>query len=340
MNETAIVAQASAAYRSLLGVRSEAEWRKITLASIRKELAPSLPVRLSTVARHFGIEPIPRFDAHVEGELAYDSHRCLFVIHLNPQCEPSNRRKMTGTSVALARARFTYAHEFCHRFCYVNRGTDWTRVMEEVAKCAGSAAESAVIHRALHRMEERMCNRLAGELLIPSEHVGAVIGPRVAKGRVAGDIEVCRVLADVAATFAVSFECASVRVSQMVRDRDLQWCDGLVVLLLDHDFDRHAKTCRDLHRMLMRVKCAVGFVPGMKYCVGCPVSSLGADFEAAVHECTLLPPGAEQEFCAPLAPSNGGNQRGTGSLRLRGRARRLSLSPTSRGARVLVWGTV
>ena len=155
-------------YLKLLGAGSpkdlEEQIVRTVVRALRGGPKSTLPVRLSRVARQFKIRPRPESipGAH-DGEITFEAPPGEFVIKL---CAEDGGVR-SDPSVE-ARMRFTYAHEFAHRFFYVESGETWERALNVVTK------DLEIVEQMRHRItlrntEEGLCNRIARRLLIPDD---------------------------------------------------------------------------------------------------------------------------------------------------------------------------
>jgi Zn-dependent peptidase ImmA (M78 family) len=170
------------AYLRLLGAPTvtalaQQTFRTIVTALERgNSFAP--PIRLHRVASQFMVRPDPIFDEHVEdGGITFNAVDRQFVITLQ------RMRSVVGSdeSRSSRRLRFTYAHEFVHRFFFVLDGEEWIRAANRASQ-RFVGLERLKATRLLHGLEERLCNRLAGALLVP---------PRLLESFGAGQMRTC-----------------------------------------------------------------------------------------------------------------------------------------------------
>jgi hypothetical protein len=155
-------------YLQLLGAASTKDFEDQVVGAVTQALCghprSGLQVRLSKVARDFNIRPLPEFipGAH-DGEITFQQPPGEFVIKLCNADGNSLRAR-----AAEPRMRFTYAHEFAHRFFFVHVGDKWERALHVVTSNLDTAERMR--HRiTLRRIEEGLCNRIARRLLIPDE---------------------------------------------------------------------------------------------------------------------------------------------------------------------------
>src|SRR6266849_4325037 len=127
------------------------------------------PIRLHRVAAQFMVRPDPVYAENVEERgITFNAADRQFVITLRRMPDVA----ASGESRFSRRLRFTYAHEFVHRFFFVPDGDEWIRAAGRASRrFAGIDRLKAT--RLLHGLEERLCNRLAGKLLMPPELLDA-----------------------------------------------------------------------------------------------------------------------------------------------------------------------
>jgi hypothetical protein len=202
-------------YLQLLGASSAKDLEEQIVGTVVRALRDgpkaNLPVRLSRVARQFKIRPRPELisGAH-DGEITFEAAPGEFIIKLCSEGGTS----LSDTSPG-PRMRFTYAHEFAHRFFYVESGEKWERALNVVTKDLEVAEQMR--HRiTLRNTEEGLCNRIARRLLIPDDFVAenCPTGKWFAKGET-----FFTQLTTVARSLGVSRDCLLVRLQDAVSER-------------------------------------------------------------------------------------------------------------------------
>lgn len=150
--------------------------------------------------------------------IEYDRQSDEFVIVLadNPRIHGPD----AGAREAIVKhQRFSYAHEFAHRFLFVRREGTWTRALAVVARTPQNVPP-LVVARKLTTLEERVCNDVAGRLLVPEDALRGVIDTAV-RSSTEPKSHIWRVASTVSGTFGVSWWCA-VRRSVMLMPPSLQ----------------------------------------------------------------------------------------------------------------------
>jgi hypothetical protein len=170
-------------YLELLEADTLGQLEERSVASLKHALQSSgqlsPPFRLSACAKEFFIEPNPSFVASgAEGYIRFDEGSGRFVIRL-PSSAINNQKGrnlfQVGELELLQRHRFTYAHEFAHRFFFVARGGTWVRAVKLVAESLerrdrGRGADY------LSRIEEKLCNNIARRVLVSDEVLARHLG--------------------------------------------------------------------------------------------------------------------------------------------------------------------
>jgi hypothetical protein len=119
------------------------------------------------VAEKFQILAAPRLDATISrATIEYDKAVRRFVISLSPALE--DRDPELGSDLVPRAQRFSYAHEFAHRFLYIERDDGWLRALSAATEAQPRELRLHAL-RLLSAQEERLCNKIAGQLLVPSE---------------------------------------------------------------------------------------------------------------------------------------------------------------------------
>ena len=204
------------------------------LASLRNCCADSLPVRVSQIAAEFQVEPRPRFDSiPADGQIRFVPELNKFVITLKRSIRqlPSSGSGTAESSLpsATVRQRFTYAHEFAHRFFFVSDENGyWERAVSvAVRRVAPELANDAL--RRLIKSEEGSCNVIARSLLVPRELLQRAITGTFPSSQDAGFLVQLGALARM---FKVSDECVFVRLQQARSDRELAISPTLCALMI------------------------------------------------------------------------------------------------------------
>jgi hypothetical protein len=298
-----------------------------------------------------GIDPLPRFSGDTqEGTLEYSRRARRFIITLGRQYRTSvqaSRRLLTTDAELdsptdkelIYRARFTYAHEVAHRFFFVQSPPHWERALGLAAETT-STPSSARSFQKLHNQEEEICNRVASDVLLPTD---------LAEAHLAGaspfsedPIATIAHLRSLSGRFFVSMPVALVRVARLIRQGRVSVPDGFAFLLVSQD-DRVGSL---YGRLALRAR--ISFVPervdGQRIrhvFPGFEVRSLGSDFANLIERASAQSRGSRFGGLdtTVLLPSIGGG--GTPPLTTRFRALWCAidrLSKSSRRSRVLVWG--
>jgi hypothetical protein len=204
------------------------------LTSLHNRCADNLPVRVSQIAEEFQIEPQPRFDAiPADGQIRFVPELKKFVITLkrsNRQL-PSSAAGTIESSLpsATARQRFTYAHEFAHRFFFVpGESGYWERAVSVAVRGAPPELANDAL-RKLIKSEEASCNAIARSLLVPRDLLQRAIGGTFPSSQ---NSKFLVELTALARMFKVSDECVFVRLQQARSDRDVAISPTLCALMI------------------------------------------------------------------------------------------------------------
>jgi hypothetical protein len=257
-------------YLRILGASSFDVFAGNVTARVREALqlhgARGVPVRLSVSARDFGIRPEPDYDVAVrDGELVYSQESGFFLIRLNQKYRGATWL-LTGDDVKgietferLGRGRFSYAHEFGHRFFYVRAGSTWERAQVlAVARESDPQKRLRDLHT-LHGIEERACDNIAGELLVPTDILASRVGSSLKGEQSSGVPDIHQVAVRVSQEFKVSYECALVRLERAIRHRAIP-CASCACALLIVWSDRKgtpARKCAGRSRPDFRIRVAI-----------------------------------------------------------------------------------
>jgi hypothetical protein len=135
-----------------------------------------VPVRLEEAANEWNIEPTPRVDDRVRtASIRYDNTQNRFIISFARRFrQPWVRTEESSAPRILRHARFLYAHEFVHRFLFVERDGTFVRALAICSSNYGGADRLEALRR-LSKAEEKLCNRVASELLVPQNLLSEVI---------------------------------------------------------------------------------------------------------------------------------------------------------------------
>jgi hypothetical protein len=193
------------------------------------------PVRLSTIAARFQIDPIPRFGL-VEGDGRIDFVRegNKFIITIQGPAPPARINNalfddFNHSDDLIARQRFTYAHEMAHRFFYVSTEDDgWVRALSVAAADATPGTRNEQLRRLIKR-EEAACNTIARTVLVPPVLLAELFGGSLSSQPSSMFLVALRRLAK---TFRVSEECALIRIQQASDEGTLALRSGFCCFLL------------------------------------------------------------------------------------------------------------
>jgi hypothetical protein len=136
----------------------------------------------------------------------------MFRVCLNPRIVSGDPDDVLSTDWARF-VRFSYAHEFAHRFFYLERDGVPQRAISLVVEQL-PADERILAIRHLSTLEERLCNDVASRLLLPRPHCDAMIGDTLARHSDSEHV-FWEVLQDVARHFQVSWWCALRRLARL-----------------------------------------------------------------------------------------------------------------------------
>ena len=248
------------AYLDVLGFKSEDELtHHITCAiqrAIRDQRGEIIPVAVSAAAQAFGIRPDPIMGAMPrDGAIQFDPLEQRFVIRINQSNWPntSSRAVSNGDECSpelsmYYRSRFTYAHEFAHRFFFVSKDSAWQRAIDIATQGVQSDARRIAI-RNLSNYEETLCNRIAGDVLVPETHLVRILGDSL------GEIDGLHLaLRRASHKFRVSMECLLVRIKRAILHSHLSCPPNLCIFVVTRS-DRKGGEARS--RRVLRIREAI-----------------------------------------------------------------------------------
>lgn len=178
------------AYCAVLGTKTLPALAERTVEKITRKLrekgSPIPPVLLALIASDFLVKPEPEIDATLGtalGRLELEGDSGLFKVMLHPNLAPS--RALPGqyldgeTSIEerlTRRGRFTYAHEFAHRFFFVpaRQPGDWQRAVDKVTEAVGPE-DTVSARRYIQDQEEVLCNTIARRILLPASELAEFV---------------------------------------------------------------------------------------------------------------------------------------------------------------------
>lgn len=164
------------------------------------------------------------------GVIRYDEARGCFVIGVQDWRRVDRR----GQS---RMQRFVYAHEFVHRFLFVETAGNWERALSQVVNGAAREYQLNVL-RFLSDIEERICNEVAGQLLVPGDDLQSIVNATLA-AETLGNHTLVMLFEEVARTFAVSWWCAARRIAATCQSTvTASLGDPYVLLWLGHGTGR------------------------------------------------------------------------------------------------------
>jgi hypothetical protein len=218
---------------SLLGYRGPDDSSAAVTARISAALeghgVVEPPIRLTPVAREFLIHPSPVFDANIrEGRISFDSESGWFRIRLNPASGRNGASvNVAAPSAVRRRLRFTYAHEFAHRFFFVEHEGTWNRA----ASLATHSQHGTQICGVVAFQEEQMCNRIAADILVPE---GVLVRMAMDHGWPASIDQkgLLALTSRIAEGLDVTLECVLVRLERAIGRGALAWQDDQIALII------------------------------------------------------------------------------------------------------------
>jgi hypothetical protein len=227
-------------YLELLGVRTRAAYEtdvvQRVLSGVDRRSGRTLPIRLSMVAQDFLIDPLPEIEPSVrDGCLEFDKTKGKFVIKLGR----NSRKRELGprdmlyeglNPLLLRRERFTYAHEFAHRFFFVEEGGTWRRAAD-IAVAGLTGADHFDASARLYRSEERSCNNIARRLLVPDDGLRNLTNALCPRGDF---LLFSHELKEYANTFAISHDCMFVTLRRASDERQIAVRSGFAALLISY----------------------------------------------------------------------------------------------------------
>lgn len=275
-------------YLQHFGVRNATGIEDRIIETVRSYLGAAddfsaVPVRLSRIAPHFGITPTPVFTNDVaNGQLRYEDQEQRFLIAINPHNDAQRPRiyetDLTPLRGAIkGRLRFTYAHEFAHRFFFIATSKGTQRLLHQVLDGL-NGTERTTLEYTLSTFEEALCDRIAARLLIPDELLPAIMKELHKAATTPHFFEVVNRLVE---RLAVTRECLLVRAAHTARGNSGTWTNDRICLLIANSTRsgsrRHAQRKLRIKVLIATKGAAIGHTyPGM------PVKRLGTSFEEKI----------------------------------------------------------
>lgn len=257
------------AYLDTLGFRSEGELLTQVISDIREAICDQqgdiIPVAVSAAAVAFDVRPKPIMVAMPkDGAIQFDPSEGRFVIRINQTFSRSANSLMDFEEdhyfpdlSLYYRSRFTYAHEFAHRFFFVSAASAWQRAIDIATQGLQSDVRRIAI-RSLSNYEETLCNRIAGDILVPETHLIRVFGGALWK------LDTLHLaLRNSAHTFRVSQECLLVRLKRALLHSQLSGPPNLCIFAVIRS-DRKGGETRARHELRIREAILPSKISGAK----------------------------------------------------------------------------
>lgn len=290
-------------YLAVLGFRSEGELVTYVTGSIRRAIREQrgdiIPVAVSAAAQAFDVRPEPIVAVMPrDGAIQFDALEGKFVIRINQgmeynsgyRIESDEDRSFPDLSLYY-RSRFTYAHEFAHRFFFVSTDSRWRRAIDIVTQgLQRDALRSAI--RNLSNYEESLCNRVAGDVLVPETHLVRVFGD--ALGTLGG---LHQTLRRAAHAFRVSQECMLVRIKRAVLNAQLICPSNLCIFIVTRSDHKGggARSRRDLRIREAVMPTEISGVRIRSIFPGLAIRNLGQGVLSTAEAVLLSSPGSQPQ---------------------------------------------
>lgn len=322
------------------------------LEAIEKHSGTKPPIAVSSAAKDFMISPVPVFDDSVrEGTIEFDLVRQEFIIRLNKrrqqlsgkvsQAEQSGRASPADLQLNY-RGRFTYAHEFAHRFFFVQADEGWVRAIELTAQETPRELRPQVL-KTLHKLEEELCNRIAGDVLVPKAELVSVFRDRLDAEQYKRLAEFFQLVRRASSLFRVSHECILVRLERAIRQGHLEYPKNLCVLLVrvsDRKVGGRSRWDFRVRESIIPVE--ISGVKIERVFPGIAVQNLGAEFRSFAE--SFLNLGSQREIHAVEIPLMLRERGSTGNVKVRLKGWSVAL-PTAHDGQYeekgfLLWGAL
>lgn len=295
------------AYLDVLGFKSEDDLTNHITGAIREVIrekrGESLPVTVSAAAEAFGIMPKPIIEEMPrDGAIQFESSENRFVIRINqsnwtsinPKLDSQDNETTPEISL-LYRSRFTYAHEFAHRFFFLPKACDWQRAVVTATEGLPDD-ERRVAFRNLYNYEETLCNRIAGDVLVPESHLVRILGDSL------GKIETLHLaLRKASYEFRVSQECILVRIGRAIHNSIINSPPNLCIFLITKSEHKggHSRSRTDLRvREAILPKKVLGVKVNVPF-AGLAIRNLGQE-ALSIAEATVASEPGSNSFPANL----------------------------------------
>ena len=168
-----------------------------------------------------------------DGAIQFDPREHRFVIRINQSNWPKTSPRMDSFEDEYSpelsmyyRSRFTYTHEFAHRFFFISEGSAWQRAIDIATQGVQSETRRFAI-RNLSNYEETLCNRIAGDVLVPGAHLVRILGDPIRK---VDGLHVA--LRRASHEFRVSQECLLVRIRRAVLNSQMSCPPNLCIFVI------------------------------------------------------------------------------------------------------------
>lgn len=257
-------------YCATLGVRTLPELGDSIVSDITSKLREKAisipPVRISRVAGDFLVRPDPEFEVALSaarGKLVFDSDSGCFKIVMRPQeaqyrvlpskyldGEPSAEDCLTR------QGRFTYAHEFVHRFFFVpiQESGGWQRAVDAVVAMVDPADEVAA-RRYLQDREEALCNTIARRILLPQEELADFVEKRFCRSSQGLLPQLVSAVQALSRCFLVPTESALLALGHALHQGCLSCPSALFAICVDAQVSRPGRPGSSIQRL--RIKSAI-----------------------------------------------------------------------------------
>lgn len=358
MNDNSPASNGMQAYLALLGAHTPKELYDKIITRVRSAIGsnPDVPVKLSQCARTFQIIPQPEFDNSVrDGELVYSEGQHSFVIRLNAEFKrpsaPDDAHLYPSDMYddLVGRARFTYAHEFCHRFFFIDTSAGCERAIAVIARQYADLLERTRFVRAASLAEETLCNRFAGDVLVPDRLLTSLLSSWGISNLAASD-NIFSLVDLIKRNFNVSRECAFVRIERWWRAKKIDIAEGFTALWISQSQVKGGSTpgSSGKSRLAARIKVAIwphkfGNLKIRRIFPGIAVENLGEELSEFVDmrlsEETSTTCGT---VCLPVRINTCADVDNTASLVLHLRAQWVVISSNAprMSRRLFIWGTL
>lgn len=238
---------------------------------LREKASPIPPVRISRVAADFLVKPEPEFEPNLpaaRGKLVFENDSGWFKVVMRPEKSLYRvlpRNYLDGETsfedCLTWQGRFTYAHEFVHRFFFVpiQGARGWQRAIDAVIGMVDLEVAVAT-RRYLQDREESLCNNIARRILLPQKELAEFVQRRFQQEGESLLPQMGKIIQTVSRCFLVPTESALLALGDALHEGYLKGPPELFAICIDAQVSRPGSVRSGIRNL--RIKSAIiGRVP-------------------------------------------------------------------------------